>query len=230
MKKVLNSILEKIRKIYKVHSQNKEFDKVYKFENAILAFLFVVMFVMNVTLTANISNTKAGMYNHKEVEIINIDDLTNKVLKVSNPEPVATSKPLEIVEEVTEPKKETKEEPKEETKEETKEVKTNNKTLTATVTHYCACKKCNGKYSHSENGINYTATASGIKLYDGIEGNYCAATFGKLGDIITIDGVEYKIVDRMGNRHKKGNRVDIFVSEGHSKCYELGKYTATVYI
>lgn len=218
MKKVLNNILEKIRKIYKVHSQNKEFDKVYKFENAILAFLFVVMFVMNVTLTANISSTKAGMYDHKEVEIINIDDLTNKVLKVSNPEPVATSKPLEIVEEVTEPK------------EETKEVKTNSKTLTATVTHYCACKKCNGKYSHSENGINYTATASGVKLYDGIEGNYCAATFGKLGDIITIDGVEYKIVDRMGNRHKKGNRVDIFVSEGHSKCYKLGKYTATVYI
>ena len=56
-------------------------DKVYKFENAVLAFLFVVMFVMNITLTANISSTKAGMYDHKEVEIINIDDLTNKVLK-----------------------------------------------------------------------------------------------------------------------------------------------------
>lgn len=104
------------------------------------------------------------------------------------------------------------------------------KTIKATVTHYCACSKCNGKYSYQQDGKNYTGTASGIKLHDGIDGNYCAATFGELGDVVTIKGVKYTIVDRMGNRHKKGNRIDIFVSEGHEKCMELGTYKTEVEI
>lgn len=94
----------------------------------------------------------------------------------------------------------------------------------ATITHYCACSSCNGSYSWTEDGVNYTATASGITLHDGIEGNYCAATFGSLGDVIRINGVDYKLVDRMGGN--SGRRVDIFVAAGHDECNRLGRYTA----
>lgn len=109
-------------------------------------------------------------------------------------------------------------------KEETKKNSTG--TYTANITHYCACSKCNGSYSWSENGVNYSASASGLTLHDGLTGNYCAATFGSLGDVITIKGVDYKIVDRMGGN--SGYRIDIFVGEGHAKCMELGRYTAEV--
>ena len=98
--------------------------------------------------------------------------------------------------------------------------------ISATVTHYCACSKCNGKWSYSKDGANFTETASGIVLYDGIGGNYCAATFGSLGDILTINGIEYEIVDRMGGN--SGKRIDIFVADGHDRCNELGRYTADV--
>lgn len=87
---------------------------------------------------------------------------------------------------------------------------------------------CNGKWSYTENGLNCTKTAPGIVLYDGIIGNYCAATFGSLGDTILINGTEYIIADRMGGND--GYRIDIFVSGGHEKCNELGRYTAEIFI
>lgn len=121
-------------------------------------------------------------------------------------------------------KKTEKTETKTEKKEET--VKKSSGTYTATITHYCACSKCNGSYSWIENGVNHSATASGLTLYDGLAGNYCAATFGSLGDVVSINGVDYKIVDRMGGND--GYRIDIFVSEGHTKCNELGRYKAEV--
>lgn len=107
-----------------------------------------------------------------------------------------------------------------------KENKITSGTVEAIITHYCACSSCNGKYSYTKDGVNYTATASGITLHDGLEGNYCAATFGKLGDILVIDGAAYEIVDRMGGND--GYRIDIFVGEGHAKCNELGRYTTEV--
>lgn len=99
-------------------------------------------------------------------------------------------------------------------------------TINAIITHYCAGSCCNGKYNYVQDGINYTQTASGILLHDGIAGNYCAATFGDLGDIISINGTDYKIVDRMGGN--SGKRIDIFIAAGHEKCNELGRYTAEV--
>lgn len=98
--------------------------------------------------------------------------------------------------------------------------------FSAIITHYCACASCNGKWSYTENGLNCTKTASGIVLYDGISGNYCAATFGSLGDTILINGTEYIIADRMGGND--GYRIDIFVAGGHDRCNELGRYTAEV--
>lgn len=98
--------------------------------------------------------------------------------------------------------------------------------ITANITHYCACSKCNGKYSFTKGGKNYTETAIGMILHDGISGNYCAATFGSLGDTITINGTDYKLVDRM--KSKSGRKVDIFIADGHDKCLELGRFTADV--
>ena len=106
------------------------------------------------------------------------------------------------------------------------ETKQSRGAIKAIITHYCACASCNGSYSWTEDGVNYTATASGLTLHDGIEGNYCAATFGSLGDVIRINGVDYKIVDRMGG--SDGKRVDIFVAAGHDECNRLGRYMAEV--
>lgn len=146
-----------------------------------------------------------------------------EISRIIDEEPVEEEKEPEKVEEKKEEvKTETvKEEPKEEVVE-----SSDGKTFSAIITHYCACGKCNGSYSWSEGGVNYTATASGITLHDGIDGNYCAATFGNLGDIVTINGVDYKIVDRMGGND--GKRIDIFVADGHARCNELGRYTANV--
>lgn len=146
-----------------------------------------------------------------------------EISRIIDEEPVEEEKEPEKVEEKKEEvKTETvKEEPKEEVVE-----SSDGKTFSAIITHYCACSKCNGSYSWSEGGVNYTATASGITLHDGIDGNYCAATFGNLGDIVTINGVDYKIVDRMGGND--GKRIDIFVADGHARCNELGRYTANV--
>ena len=146
-----------------------------------------------------------------------------EISRIIDEEPVEEEKEPEKVEEKKEEvKTETvKEEPKEEVVE-----SSDGKTFSAIITHYCACSKCNGSYSWGEGGVNYTATASGITLHDGIDGNYCAATFGNLGDIVTINGVDYKIVDRMGGND--GKRIDIFVADGHARCNELGRYTANV--
>lgn len=150
------------------------------------------------------------------IDEIDLSDHTEESQIEVKEEPVKTEKKKET------PKKENAK--KEKSKE--NNVVENSGNIKAIITHYCACSKCNGKYSRIENGINYTSTASGITLHDGISGNYCAATFGKLGDIVTINGVDYKIVDRMGG--KDGKRIDIFVSDGHAKCNELGRYTADV--
>ena len=100
------------------------------------------------------------------------------------------------------------------------------KQITATITHYCACSKCNGKYSYTDSdGAVYCSTAGGVRLYNGrANGNYCAANFGKLGDKITINGTTYTIIDRFGNS-AGAPKVDIFVSEGHSACMQKGRQT-----
>lgn len=86
------------------------------------------------------------------------------------------------------------------------------------MTAYCACKRCNGKYSDGK----ATQTASGMYLYNNPEyaDKYCAATkaVGKLGTKIEIDGTVYTIVDRMGR--KDGLAVDIFVPD-HGACYDV---------
>lgn len=89
------------------------------------------------------------------------------------------------------------------------------KVIKAEITAYCACPICNGKYSMGEE----TETASGriLKNTEEYANKYCAATaaVGKLGDVVIIDGLRYRIVDRMGR--KDGYAIDIFVPN-HADC------------
>lgn len=82
--------------------------------------------------------------------------------------------------------------------------------MRAEVTAYCACKRCNGKYS-IDGYSTETATTLILKNEPEYADKYCAATsaVGDFGDIVIIDGISYEIVDRMGR--KDGKAVDIFV-------------------
>ena len=100
---------------------------------------------------------------------------------------------------------------------------TTGSTIKATITYYCACKKCCGKYSYVKDGVTYSKTASGKKIYNGMEDqHWCAATFGRLGDKIEINGTVYTIVDRFGSSSSR-YKVDIFTPAGHAACNRLGK-------
>lgn len=82
--------------------------------------------------------------------------------------------------------------------------------MRAEITAYCACKRCNGKYSIDGHSTK-TATPLILRNEPEYADKYCAATaaVGDFGDIVIIDGISYEIVDRMGRKH--GKAIDIFV-------------------
>lgn len=88
-------------------------------------------------------------------------------------------------------------------------------TIRAEITAYCACKRCNGKYSIDGHSTK-TATPLILRNEPEYADKYCAATaaVGDFGDIVIIDGIGYEIVDRMGR--KEGKAIDIFVPD-HQK-------------
>lgn len=97
-------------------------------------------------------------------------------------------------------------------------------TVKATITYYCACEKCCGKYSYQVDGVTYSKTASGKKIYNGMpDPHWIAANFGSFGDKVVINGTTYTIVDRLGSSFSGTYRVDIFTPEGHSQCERLGR-------
>ena len=105
-------------------------------------------------------------------------------------------------------------------------------TIVASISHYCACSICNGKYSGvDENGTVYTLLADGTKAYNnGEEQRIIATTFGKIGQKVEIDGKIYTIRDRFGNT-EGANKIDLFIADGHEACKELGvrrKVTVTL--
>lgn len=90
-------------------------------------------------------------------------------------------------------------------------------------THYCACAKCCGK----ANGI----TASGLKVYNGMENPYyIACNWLPLGSVVEVDGVEYTVVDRGGSGLSKQGRIDIYTPEGHAACYKKGTGNCSITI
>lgn len=87
--------------------------------------------------------------------------------------------------------------------------------LTGRYTHYCACKSCTG----SGRGV----TASGKKVYNGMsDPHYIACNWLPFGSVVSVDGVNYTVVDRGGSGLSSVGRIDIFTPEGHSACYKYG--------
>ncbi len=87
--------------------------------------------------------------------------------------------------------------------------------ITGRYTHYCACISCTG----STRGI----TASGKKVYNGMsDPHYIACNWLPFGSVVSVDGVNYTVVDRGGSGLSSVGRIDIYTPEGHSACYKYG--------
>lgn len=87
-----------------------------------------------------------------------------------------------------------------------------------TITHYCACKVCCGKWA---DGI----TASGKTAVEGVTIAVDTKVI-PLGSEVIIDGWTY-IAQDTGSAIK-GNRIDIFIDD-HDRALKMGKYQANVY-
>lgn len=95
--------------------------------------------------------------------------------------------------------------------------------ITGKYTHYCACAKCNG----NSRGI----TSSGKRITNGMTNPYyVACNWLPLGSVISVDGINYTVVDRGGSGLSKVGRVDIFTPEGHSACYQYGTGSCSIEI
>lgn len=101
---------------------------------------------------------------------------------------------------------------------------------TYTVTAYCPCEKCCGKWSaqhESRKGTDYIQrTASGTIP---TAGRTVAADTSVLpfGTVIVIDGHEFTVEDRGGGVN--GKQIDIFF-DSHEDALKWGRQTKTIYI
>ena len=89
---------------------------------------------------------------------------------------------------------------------------------TYTITAYCPCKKCCGKWA---NGI----TASGV--YAKANHTIAAPKNIPFGTVLVIDGVEYTVEDRGGAI--KGKRLDIYF-DTHKEALKWGRQKREVFI
>lgn len=96
-----------------------------------------------------------------------------------------------------------------------------------TITAYCACKICNGHYSDGDSST--TAIGLPVENMESYYNKYCAATrdVGLFGDYILVDGVLFRIVDRMGRKH--GMNMDMFIPN-HQECRKWGRQNRKVTI
>lgn len=95
--------------------------------------------------------------------------------------------------------------------------------ISGRYTHYCACVSCTG----SSRGI----TASGKKVYNGMpDPHYIACNWLPFGSVVSVDGVNYTVVDRGGSGLSSVGRIDIYTPEGHSACFKYGTGSCTLEI
>lgn len=95
--------------------------------------------------------------------------------------------------------------------------------ISGRYTHYCACATCNG----NSRGI----TSSGKKISNGMSNPYyVACNWLPLGSVISVDGVNYTVVDRGGSGLSTTGRIDIFTPEGHAACYRYGTGSCSIEI
>ena len=88
---------------------------------------------------------------------------------------------------------------------------------TFTITHYCACEKCCGKYA---DGITATGTQATANRTIAVDPKVIP-----LGSEVLIDGQVY-IAEDVGGAIK-GNRIDIFVSS-HEEAIDRGRVERNV--
>lgn len=93
--------------------------------------------------------------------------------------------------------------------------------ISGKYTHYCMCAKCCGK----SNGI----TASGKKVYTGMpDPHYIACNWLPMGSVISVNGVNYTVVDRGGGGLSSAGRIDIFTPGGHQAALHAGTGKCTI--
>lgn len=99
-----------------------------------------------------------------------------------------------------------------------------------TVTAYCSCKKCCGKYAENrpldKDGNEIVYGAAMIPLKQGVSIAADTSVF-PFGTEIFIDGNKYTVQDRGGAI--KGNKLDIYFTD-HSQAQDYGVQTKRVYI
>lgn len=98
------------------------------------------------------------------------------------------------------------------------ETKTLKSVGTYTVTAYCPCRKCCGKWANGITASGTTATANHT---------IAAPRNFAFGTKLVINGITYTVEDRGGAI--KGKKLDIFM-ESHSACLKWGKRKCEVFI
>lgn len=93
-----------------------------------------------------------------------------------------------------------------------------------TVTHYCGCSICCGKWSSGSESEAYGCKGDKLVPYYSVAADPDVIPYGTI--VHDKDGNEYKVVDT--GSAIKGNKIDLFIGD-HDKANELGIGTIYLY-